>query len=109
MKYHLENKTTEPNFAYAVLTGSSYVDYYLFKENELEEAMAQLKKEANAGYKTARIAIPHFSTGDRQWRLRTFMNLDYNYKILFDDAPHTLLHIKYYMDAGQWLNPRKEW
>lgn len=107
--YQLKDKTTQPDFSYVVLTGSSYVDYYLFKEDELEEAMSQLRKEASAGYLTAKIVVPHFSTGDRQWRLRTFMNLNYDHKILFDDTPYTLLHIKHYMDAGQWLNPREEW
>ena len=105
MKYNLFDKNTEPEFAYAVLTGSSYVDYYLFAENELEEAMLQLKKEGLAGFRTARIVVPFFSTGDRTWRFKTFMNLDFHNKVIFDDVPRVLLHVKFYTDAGQWLNP----
>ena len=104
MRYHLLDRLTKPDFAYMILTGSSYVDYYLFKENELEEAMLQLKKERNKGFNTAKIVVPYFSTGDRTWRARTFMNVNHNNKIIFDDTPSTLLHIKFYVDAGQWLN-----
>lgn len=109
MHYNLIDKQTQPEFSYVVLTGSTYVDYYLFKEDELEDAMIQLKKEANAGFNTARIVVPHFSTGDRTWRFRTFMETNIYHKVMFDDVPHTLLHIKHYMDAGQWLNKRDEW
>ena len=32
MHYNLIDKQTQPEFSYVVLTGSTYVDYYLFKE-----------------------------------------------------------------------------
>ena len=108
MRYILPDKNTEPKFKYAILTGSTYVDHYLFAEDELEEAMAQLKKEAIAGFRTARIVIPHFCP-DRTWRFMTFMNLDINHKILYDECPHTLLHVQFYLDSGTWLNPKEEW
>lgn len=107
-KFRLIDKTTQPPFAYVLLTGDSYVDYYLYYENKLEEAISQLKAEYNKGYHVAKLTIPYFHTSNRDWRLQDFMHLDYNGMVIYDRyIANTLLHIKFYMDAGQWLNPRK--
>lgn len=106
-RYILADETVQPQFEYFVITGSSYVDYYLFTEDELEEAIAQLKSEYNKGHHTARICVPHFCCNDRTWRLEEFMSLDCRGKVYFERYGDGLLHVKFYMDAGVWLNPRE--
>lgn len=109
VRYTLNSESEQPSFAFALLTGPiPCVDYYLYKENQLEDAIAQLKAEHAKGYHLARIYLPEFSTHDRTWRLREFMELDADGKLTWLEFGDRLLHVKWYLDAGIWLNKEEK-
>lgn len=106
-RFNLTDKKEEPPFEYILLTGSSFCDYYLYKENELEEAITQLKTEYLKGFITARIYRKDFRNYDRTWGVEEFFSIDYNGKLKFEDCPGGGLHIVFYINAGEWLNPKE--
>lgn len=106
-RYDLIDKTQEPDFEYILLTGTSFVDYYLYNRDELEEAFDQLRAEAAKGFRTAHICKKHFSTRDRTWRVKRIFKLHCGNKVVFDeDSLGDGLHIVFYVNAGQWMNPK---
>ena len=105
IRYHLESESKQPKFAFVLLTGGvPCVDYYIYQEDELENAIAQLKAEYAKGYHLAKLYIPKFCTHDRTWRLKEFMELDLDGKLVWMEFGETHLHVKWYLDAGEWLN-----
>ncbi len=107
MQYKLESKNENPRFSFALLTGDiPSVDYYIYQEDELEQAIAQLKSERAKGY-DPRLYVPKFSNSDRTWRLKEFMELDIDGKLVWMEHGETHLHIKWYFDTGEWLNPKE--
>ncbi len=109
IRYNLTDKKVNPPFEYILLTGSSYCDYYLYKEDELEDAIMQLKAESLKGFATARICRKSFRNYDRTWDVEEFFSIDWNGKLRYEDCPDLGLHIVFYINAGAWLNPREEW
>ena len=107
-RYRLKDEFTQPPFEFVLLTGDiPCVDYYLFKEDEFEQAMAQLKAEFAKGFDMARILLPQFCNHDRTWRLKEFMSLDIDGNVRYERYGETHLHVKFYLDAGEWQNPRE--
>ena len=106
-RYDLTDKTREPEFEYILLTGSNYVDYYLYNEDELEEAFDQLRAEAAKGYRTASLCRKHFSNYDHSWRAERLFKIDCNHKVVLNDDPQNVcLHLAFYINAGWWMNPK---
>ena len=66
-------KSDCPNFAYMLLTGSCFNSYYLYQEDELEDAMQQLRIEHIKGHKIAYIGIPYLCP-DGTYRLKEYMH-----------------------------------
>lgn len=107
VRYDLKDKQTQPPFEFVLLTGDiPCVDYYLYSEDQFEDAMCQLKKEFAKGFDMAQICIVQFSNHDRTWRLKEFMKLDTDGKICYERYGETHLHIKFYVDSGEWLNSK---
>ena len=108
-RFNLTDRKQEPPFEYILLTGSSYCDYYLYKLDELEEAIIQLKAEHLKGFRTARLCRKSFRNYDRTWDIEEFFSIHPRTgKLFYEDVPDTGLHIVFYINAGQWLNPRED-
>lgn len=106
-RFNLIDKKQEPPFEYILLTGHCYCDYYLYKEDELEEAISQLKVEFSKGFHTARLCRKEFRNYDRTWCIKEFFSIDYcTGKLTYEDCPKRGLHIVFYINAGEWLNPK---
>ena len=107
-RFNLTDKKQNPPFEYILLTGRCYCDYYLYKESELEEAIIQLKAEFAKGFTTARICRKDFRNHDRTWGVEDFFSIDYcTEKLKYEDCPDSGLHIVFYINAGEWLNPKE--
>lgn len=100
----------KPEFSYILLTSEKRVgymgytpDYYLYYEDELEDAFTQLHVESAKG-------IDHAFIGGIE------ESIDGSYKVielfyLYDDEilvgnEEELLHFNWYVHAGNWLNQR---
>ena len=114
IRFGLTDRKVEPPFEYVLLTNKksrfgSYLDYYLYGQDELEEAIYQLKVEVARGHSHARIYKKDFINHDRTWRLQELFGISYSTnKLVYFEYGETQLHIVFYMNAGEWLNPDKE-
>lgn len=110
MKYKLANKITKPDFDYILLSGAYYNEYYLYRANEFEEAYDQLKAEFAKGRYLAVLCDLNFNTKSREWKAQPlFRCSQHKDKVFYDPYQQTMLHLKWYCDAGEWLNPREKW
>ena len=109
-KYVLIDKTTQPEFEYILLTGEYYTEYYLYRSDEFEEAYKQLQTEISNDRHLAVLCGLHFNTAKRDWRAQPlFKCASGKKKIIYDPYQNTMLHLKWYCDAGKWKNPRERW
>lgn len=100
MKYSLSDKTTAPEFNFMVIINGQF-DYYLF--NEFDDAINQAKKLSDSN-NIVIIYEPEFCTNTREWRVRdTFRVIDK--KIYYNKYAEIHLHLHFYINAGEWLNP----
>lgn len=95
-------KTDRPGFEYLLLTGSCFNSFYIYQEDELEQAMAQLKAEHAKGNRIAYIGVPKKCT-DGTYRLKKYMHLE-NGKVVYDEYSRMGLHVAFYVQAGRCLN-----
>lgn len=109
-KYRLADKTTKPEFDYMLLSGSYYNEYYLYRANEFEEAYNQLKAEFAKGRYLAVLCDLNFHNNSREWRAQPLFRCSRGKdKVFYDPYQATMLHLKWYCDAGDWKNPRENW
>ena len=110
-KYNLIDKTTRPEFDYILLSGNYWTKYYLYRSDEFEDAYNQLKSEFAKGFKLAVLCEPSFNTNSREWRAHPLFKSTHKKKteVFYDPYLQTMLHLKWYCDAGEWLNPRDSW
>lgn len=110
-KYVLPDRTTKPHFDYILLSGRYWTKYYLYKANEFEQAYNQLKIEFSKGYDLAVLCELNFNTKSREWRAQPLFRSTHKKKaeVFYDPYQDTMLHLKWYCDAGEWLNPRDNW
>ena len=110
-KYNLPDKTTKPEFDYIVLSGSYWTEYYLYRADEFEDAYNQLKSEFAKGFDLAVLCDLNFNTHSREWRAQPLFRSMQKSKteVFYDPYQKTMLHLKWYCDAGEWMNPRNKW
>lgn len=101
MRYILENKETEPSFKFLVKSNNADAGYYLY--NDVEEAMEKARILSLVEYPISLIYEP---SKDRfgEWVMRkTFLYIEG--KPTFNDNVRNELHVKFYLESGEWLNP----
>ena len=111
MKYtKVKSDFDKPEFKYILLTNEKiggYMgytpDYYLYYEDELENAFKQLHVESARGIDHAFIGGIEESV-DGSYKVTELFCLDDN-KILVGNEEE-LLHFNWYVHAGNWLNQR---
>lgn len=105
MKYPMKNKTDKPLFEYLVRDNMN-MDYYLF--DEFDKALKQAEKMSVSESRHVLIYENYFNTKTREWYgLNTFDVIDG--KVRYDKHAKVELHLEFYVNAGEWLNPNEEW
>lgn len=101
MKYILQDKETEPGFKYLVKLNKPDTGYFLY--NDIVEAMEKARILSLVEYPISLIYEP---IKDRygEWVMqKTFLYIDG--KPTFEDNARNELHVKFYLESGEWLNP----
>ena len=82
----------------------------VYRAEEFEEAYNQLKAEFAKGRYLALLCDLDFHNTTREWRAHPIFRCAYGEdKVVFDPYQETMLHLKWYCDAGSWQNPRENW
>jgi len=105
MKYPMENKTDCPLFDFLVID-LKYYNYYLY--NNFEDALKKAKRLV-VKYDMVYICEPILNNHTREYLAKPTFTLHKGGGIDYDKHAKLLLHIKFFMDAGEWKNPNKEW
>lgn len=101
MKYILQDKETEPGFKFLVKLNKPEAGYFLY--NNAEEAMEKARLLSISEYPISLIYEP---VKDRygEWVMqKTFLCIEG--KTIFNDKAVNELHVKFYLESGEWLNP----
>lgn len=103
MKYILENKETEPGFKFLVKLNKADAGYFLY--NDVEEAMEKARILSLLEYPISLIYEPSKNSYGEWVMKKTFLYIDG--KPIFDDNARNELHVKFYLESGEWLNPEE--
>lgn len=104
MKYPMIKKTENPLFEYIVRFNDS-LDYYLFRDFD-----SAIKKavELSASTKITLLYELCFNNSTREWFGKNTFKV-FDGEIKYDKHAQVDLHIQFYVNAGEWLNPNEEW
>jgi hypothetical protein len=104
MKYPMLKNTDNPLFNYIVMQNEEY-DYYLYENFDMA-----LKKAMELSHIT-KISLVYeiaFNTETREFRGQNTFTV-YDGEVIYDKHVQIGLHIQFYVNAGEWLNPNEEW
>lgn len=105
VKYPMKEKTEMPLFEYLV-RDNMCLDYYLFKD--FDSALKQAMTMSVSGNRHMLIYENYFNTNTREWHgCNTFDVIEG--KVRYDKHARPDLHLEFYVNAGEWLNPNPEW
>jgi len=102
IKYPMKSKTEKPRFNYLERSNDS-LDYYLYYE--FDDALNKVRTMSltERGHITC-LYEPYFNTITREWYgQKTFTAYDGIVK--YDKHARADLHLAFYVNAGEWLNP----
>lgn len=104
MKYPMTKKTDRPLFDYMVMENSEY-NYYLYDSFDLA-----LKKaiELSYGMDIGVLYELAFNNETREYRVQNTFTA-YDGEVKYDKYARLGLHVQFYVNAGDWLNPNEEW
>lgn len=101
MKYELKNKKEEPNFKYLVKLNNACYDYYLYNDFESAAEQAHLLSLTTFPIVIVYSVVKNEQT--KEYHLKKeflYFSGECHYSVDRID-----LHVKFYTDAGNWLNP----
>lgn len=102
IKYPMNKNTEKPNFNYLVRANSS-MNYYLFEK--FDEAYVHMKNVSLTD--ECHIACPYepyFNNKTREWFGQNTFTA-YDGEVKYDKHARVELHLEFYVNAGEWLNP----
>lgn len=105
MKYPMKLKTDRPLFEYLVRNNMGF-DYYLF--DEFDDALKTAETESIKNNGTFLIYEVYFNTRTREFFGTNTFKV-FSGKVKYDKHAEIDLHLQFYVNAGDWLNPNKEW
>jgi len=104
VKYPMLKKTEKPLFEYLVTLNGEF-DYFLY--DKFDDALKKAIEVAR-GHEISLVYELHFNTDTREFRgQHTFRVFDG--EVHYDKHADLGLHIQFYVNAGEWLNPNEEW
>lgn len=105
IKYPMKNKTDKPLFEYLVRDNMSF-NYYLF--DEFDKALKQAETMSISCGRHVLIYENYFNTKTREWHgCNTFDVV--RGEVRYDKHAKIELHIEFYINAGEWMNPNQKW
>jgi hypothetical protein len=104
MKYPMRLKKDIPLFDYIVRDNFT-CDYYLFKDFD-----SALKKTMSLSIETGigLLYELYFNTQTREFHVQNTFTA-YDGIVEYNKHNRPDLHIQFYVNAGEWLNPNEEW
>ncbi len=105
MKYPMKLKTERPLFEYLVRDNME-LDYYLFDDFDDALKTAETKSIENNG--TFLIYEVYFNTATREFHGTNTFKVRCG-KVQYDKHAEIELHLAFYVNAGEWLNPNQKW
>lgn len=103
-RYPLKDKKTNPQFEFLV-RDIMRMDYWLF--SNFDEAITKAKTLSTPNRHIA-VYEKYFNTVTREWHsLNTFDAVDG--ELRYDRHARPDLHLEFYVNAGEWMNPRQDW
>lgn len=100
MKYILKNKKEEPQFRFFVKLNTSNMDYWLF--NDIERALNHARVLSLTSYPISVVYEP-VRNADGEWKLqKTYAYFGGKCNLI--ESPKVELHVKFYTQAGEWMN-----
>ena len=103
MRYSLKDKVTEPGFNFFVKINNPSAGYFLY--NSIEKAMEKARILSLATSKIVYIYEPTKNSYG-EWVMEKTFKYSYG-KSTYYDYRQTELHVKFYLEAGEWLNPNE--
>lgn len=101
MKFILKSKNEKPAFSFFVRTNTTNAGYYLF--NDLEKALSKARVLSLTKFPRVIVYEPCQDKGG-EWHLKKTYSY-FSGKCYLEEDAKMELHVKFYTDAGQWLNP----
>ena len=105
MKYPMKLKTENPLFEYMVMDAMNF-DYYLF--DGFDDALKCAQTTSVEGDRLFFIYEPYFNTQTREWHGQPTFRARGG-KMSYDKFESPALHLCFYLNLGEWKNPRKDW
>lgn len=106
MKYPMKSKTERPLFEFMVKYLNNE-DYYLF--DNFNDALRKAEVMSPGGnYHTVIIYEVYFDTTRREFYAMHNFSVC-NGIVEYEKAYKNDLHLYFYLNCGEWLNPNKEW
>ena len=106
IRYPMRSNKEKPLFEYLVKTSMEF-EYWLF--DEFDDALNCAKKIHRKTDDIVLIYDTHFNTNTRQWYAKQSFNIMYDGKVRYDKHGEVQLHLEFYINAGEWMNPRQDW
>lgn len=105
MKYPMTKNTQKPLFDFLVRKNGKH-DYYLY--NDFDAALNKAIELSKNSFDIGLIYEVYFNTENRQFYGRNTFRT-YEGKVEYDKHAKIDLHIEFYVNAGEWLNPINDW
>lgn len=105
-RYPMRSNKDRPMFNYMVKSIMEF-DYWLFSDfNSAVECAKKLNREK---HEMIIIYDYHFNTSTREYRAQKTFWVWHNGELVFDKHGDIELHLEFYINAGEWMNPNQEW
>jgi len=100
----MTKNTEQPLFNYMVIKNGQF-NYYLYKEfDDALKKAEELSHYSNIGL----VYEIFFHNEKREYRVQNTFIIS-NGRVKYDKFARIGLHLHFYINAGQWLNPNEEW
>lgn len=106
IRYPMRSNKDRPIFEYLVKSSMEF-EYWLFKDfNSAVECAKKLNREHD---EMIIIYDYHFNTRTREYQAQKTFWVWHNGELVFDKHGDVELHLEFYINAGEWMNPNQEW
>ena len=106
MRYPMKENTERPLFEY-IVRANGRRNYYLYDRDDFDAALSKAI-ELSRRYVMGLIYEVDFDRKTGTYFTRNTFSV-WNGKINYDKHAKRNLHVEFYMNAGQWMNPNEEW
>jgi hypothetical protein len=104
MKYPMVKNTERPLFEYMVIQNGEF-DYYLY--DKFDDALKKAT-ELSIGHGIGLVYEAYFINSTREYRGQNTFKV-FDGIVHYDKHADIGLHLEFYINAGEWLNPNEEW